>query len=64
MDSLVVVPPHLYGLSVLLSLLPIHLECRGREEDDVGLEIGVMQNGQRGRLLGERICFCQVTEMG
>ena len=52
MSSLFIIYPYLDGLSVLLSLLPVHLKRRRREEDDVGLEIGIMEDGERGRLFG------------
>ena len=41
---------HLDGLPVLLPLLPVHLQRRRRQEDDVGLEIRVVKDGERGGL--------------
>ena len=54
--------PYLDGLSVLLSLLPVHLERWRREEDDVGLEIGVVEDGERGRLFEGAQIFYKLTK--
>ena len=62
MSSLFIIYPYLDGLSVLLSLLLVHLERWRREEDDVGLEIGVMEDGERGRLFEGAQRFYKLTK--